>query len=196
MSQLHFPSKHDILSGNMLRHFPCAFLVRSVSSHAFKLFISNVHWLHPIDSTATVSTNISNYFCALWPKWPIELITNMVGISQSSCRFFISGCNPHLWWTDQFILLACGLFYRDSHFINQRFPFCKLQISILQTINIFPFHKLQISILQIISIFPCHKLQIFILFCFENYIKPFNSQDFISTCNSRNCLPYSSCDVS
>ena len=94
------------------------------------------------------------------------------------------------------MLLACGLFYRDSRFTNQKFPSHKLQISILQTINIFPFKKLQISILQIISIFPCHKLQIFILFCFENYIKPFNSQDLISTCNSRNCLQYSSCDVS
>ena len=118
-------------------------------------------------------------------------------LTFASCYYYyLAGCNPHLWWTGQFILLACGLFYRDSHFTNQRFPFCKLQISILQTINIFPFHKLQISILQIISIFPCHKLQIFILFCFENYIKPFNSQDLISTCNSCNCLPYSSCDVS
>ena len=31
MGQLHFPGKHDILSGNILRHFPCAFPVRSVS---------------------------------------------------------------------------------------------------------------------------------------------------------------------
>ena len=34
------------------------------------------------------------------------------------------------------------------------FPFCKLQISILQIISIFPFSKLQISNLQIISTFP------------------------------------------
>ena len=79
-------------------------------------------------------------------------------LTFASCYYYyyLAGCNPYLWWTGQFILLACGLFYRDSHFTNQRFPFCKLQISILQTINIFPFHKLQISILQIISIFPCH----------------------------------------
>ena len=62
-----------------------------VSCHAFELFIDNVHWLHLIDSTATASTNISNYFCALWPKRRIELFTNLVEIPQSSPRrFFIS----------------------------------------------------------------------------------------------------------
>ena len=42
--------------------------------------------LHLIDSTATASTNISNYFCALWPERRIELFTNVVEISQSSPR--------------------------------------------------------------------------------------------------------------
>ena len=44
-----------------------------------------------LESTATASTNISNYFCALWPKRRIELFTNVVGISQSSPRsLFVS----------------------------------------------------------------------------------------------------------
>ena len=59
-----------------------------MSCHAFKLFIGNVHSLHLIDSTATASTNISNYCYARWSKLPIELFTNMVEISWSSCRFF------------------------------------------------------------------------------------------------------------
>ena len=42
--------------------------------------------LHLMDSAAAASTNISNYFCALWPKRRIELFTNVVEISQSSPR--------------------------------------------------------------------------------------------------------------
>ena len=42
--------------------------------------------LHLIDGAAAASTNISNYFCALWPKRRIELFTNVVEISQSSPR--------------------------------------------------------------------------------------------------------------
>ena len=46
--------------------------------------------LHLMDSAAAASTNISNYFCALWPKRRIELFTNVVEISQSSPRRYFS----------------------------------------------------------------------------------------------------------
>ena len=122
-----------------------------MSSHALKLFINNVHWLHLIDSTATASTKISNYFCTQLTKQHIELFmkvhhTDFLFLVFASCFYYnLAGCNSHLWWTDLFILLACGVFHRDSRFANHRFPFCKLHISILQSISIFPCHKLQIS---------------------------------------------------
>ena len=122
-----------------------------MSCHALKLFINNVYWLHLIDSTATASTKISNYFCTQLTKQHIELFTKVhhtdfLFLVFASCfYYYLAGCNSHLWWTDLFILLACGVFHRDSRFANHRFPFCKLHISILQSISIFPCHKLQIS---------------------------------------------------
>ena len=132
--------------------------------HAFELFINYAHWLDLVDSAATGSTNISNYFCTLWPNnQRFELCTNIVSQS-SSCRFFyfslslvvfniIWQATIHTlrvnWLID--ILLAWKGFLWGFSFHIHRFPFGKLQISILQIIIIFPFHKLQISILQIIS---------------------------------------------
>ena len=127
-----------------------------------------------MESTATASTNISNYFCALWPKRRIELSKNVVEISQSSPRRF---------FTSHFRLLFLLLFNRlrstlmvswlihsSGSWIDVEFSagilvsqITELQISILQIIRIFQFRKLQISIFQIISIFPFRKLQISIL---------------------------------
>ena len=104
-----------------------------------------------ITPSATASAKISNYFCAQLTKQHIELFTKVhhtdfLFLAFASCfYYYLAGCNSHLWWTDRFILLACGVFHRDSRFANHRFPFCKLHISILQSISIFPCHKLQIS---------------------------------------------------
>ena len=112
--------------------------------------------------------------------------TDFLFLIFASCFYYYwAGCNPHLWWTNQFILLAFGVFRKESqlyrflfckslayfHFANYRFLFCKSLAYfhftnyrfLFANISIFPFHKLQISILQIINIFPFHKLQISIL---------------------------------
>ena len=132
--------------------------------------------------TATVPANMSNYHCSFWlndlpllsHSQCIDLFMNIVEILQvhltnfsfltfTSSYYYLEGCicNPHLWWTDRFILPAYGVFCRDYHFANNRFLFCILQISIWQIIYRFLFCKLQISISQI--------LLIFILFPFANY---------------------------
>ena len=158
--------------------FPHVFQVRKLSCHPFELFVDNTLWLH----TATVPANMSNYHCSFWlndlpllsHSQCIDLFMNIVEILQvhltnfsfltfNSSYYYLEGCicNPHLWWTDRFILPAYGVFCRDYHFANNRFIFCILQISIWQIIYRFLFCKLQISISQI--------LLIFILFPFANY---------------------------
>ena len=76
--------------------------------HAFELFINYAHWLDLVDSAATGSTNISNYFCTLWPNYQrFELCTNIVSQSSltfqiflfltfTSCfQYYLAGHNPH-----------------------------------------------------------------------------------------------------
>ena len=60
--------------------------------------------------------------------------------SLSLVVFIIILCNPHLWCTDRFVLLAWGAFRPVSQIMN-RFLFGKLQISISQIINRFLFRK-------------------------------------------------------
>ena len=129
-----------------------------------------------MESTATASTNISNYFCALWPKRCIELSKNVVEISQSSPRtFFTSHFRLRLLFLLLFNRLRSTLMvswpiHSSGSWIDVEFSarilvsqITELQISILQIIRIFQFRKLQISIFQIVSIFPFRKLQISIL---------------------------------
>ena len=53
---------------NMLLPLVCAFPGQVSVVSRIELSIDNVYWLHHIDCTVTASTNISNYFCTLWPK--------------------------------------------------------------------------------------------------------------------------------
>ena len=130
-----------------------------MSCDAFEWFIDNVHWLHFIDSTVTASTNISNYFCALWPKRRVELFTNVVEIPQSSPRrFFIS----------YFRWLLLLLFGRLQSPLVVNWP---IYSSGLRNFSQgFSSRRLQISISQINSVFLFRKLQIFISFRFVSKI--------------------------
>ena len=130
-----------------------------MSCHAFELFIDNVRWLHPKDSTATASTNISNYFCALWPKRHIELFTNVVEISQSSqlpdrkCTWTVSQMEYHVSWknlTDSssfiFLSLKINFLSRVRNISPRRLSqcwSCLLEFSLTSgfEIIIFRFHK-------------------------------------------------------
>ena len=94
--------------------------------------------------------------------WQIVQLTvlwfsNLIQTVQRSVKWFKSVIGKWLgkWWTDRFILLACGIFRWDSRFANYRFLFCK-------SLAYFHYYRslfckssayFLISILQIISIF-------------------------------------------
>ena len=107
-----------------------------------------------MESTATASTNISNYFCALWPKRRIELSKNVVEISQSSPRRF---------FTSHFRLLFLQLFNRLRYTLMVSWPIHSsgswIDVEFSAGILVSQITELQISILQIIKIFQFRKLQ-------------------------------------
>ena len=118
-------------------------------------------------STATASTNISNYFCALWPKRRVELFTNVGEIWQSSPhRIFISSfasCFYYYLAGLQSILMVNWPIH-SSHLWSfpQGFSFRKSKISISQiTESLAYFHFANYRFLfckSLAVIFPFRKL--------------------------------------
>ena len=149
LGQLHFPSKHDILSRNRLRHFPRAFPVR-VS------VVSRIRIIHRqrtlIQLQRQLTFQITFALHGLKTHWVIhkrsgdfaKFTAQILYFSLSLVVFIIiwqAAIHTHGELTDS-NLLACGVFCRDSRFANHRFTdfyfanhkhisIRKLQISIL-----------------------------------------------------------------
>ena len=115
-----------------------------MSCHALKLFINNVHWLHLIDSTATASTKISNYFCTQLTKQHIELFTKVhhtdfLFLVFASCFYYYflllflfyysihtyDELTDSFFWLVEFSTGILVLQITDFHFANYIFLFCK-----------------------------------------------------------------------
>ena len=142
--------------------------------------------------TATVPANMSNYHCSFWlndlpllsHSQCIDLFMNIVEILQvhltnfsfltfTSSYYYLEGCicNPHLWWTDRFILPAYGVFCRDYHFANNRFYFAYYRFLFGKSFTDFSFANYRFLfhksywfsfcfLLQITVINPKHKVKV------------------------------------